>query len=441
MLTRDARRLPEGAVDAGPDRRRDRHRHLIRGSAWLTLALGINALGGFFFWLGAARITDAGTVGRATALFTGLLFVNYLTSLGLPIALARYAPDRSTGSGGAFSLAATLSVASSIGGTLLLLVVAPGFLTGALGSHGRWLGALVLATSAAGMALALLVEVRLVAIRRGEWVLARAGAVAVGRLPLLAVGAVRDDPFWLFVAACAPIALSGFVGAAALVRAHGAGLRAALTTHRRGTAAHYAAVNWLGLLAAQGPQFALPIIVAANVEPSENAAFYVAWSITLIAFLLPQTLGQVLLVEGGRDGDLVSQVRLTLAIGFVVMAGLAALSVFGRSAVTAVYGDTYAAAANILPLLLVAGLPWAVTSSLLARVRVEQRAVATMAITATFAAGVLVPALVLTARGGVDGAARAWLIGNVLAVAMAAAVVHRGTPLGRPLVTGTGGRR
>lgn len=389
------------------------------------MALGANALGGFAFWLGAARVTDAGTVGAATALFTGLLFVNYATSLGLPIALARYAPDRSAGSSGFFAWAAALSMVSSVAGTALLLVVAPVSMTSALGPHGWWLGAVIVATSAAGTAVALLVEVRLMALRRGSWVFVRAAAVATGRLPFLAFGAVREDAFWLFVAASAPIALSGFIGAAALIRAHGTGWRAALCASRRREAARYAAVNWLGLLAAQAPQFGLPIIVAANVAPSDNAVFYVAWSITLIAFLLPHTLGQVLLVEAGRDTDLGSQVRLTLVIGLAVMAAVVVLSVVGRGAVTAAYGDTYAAAANVLPLLLIAGLPWAVTSSLLARARVEQRSLATMAITTTFALGVLVPAMVLTADGGVDGAARAWLIGNVAAVAVAASVVHR----------------
>lgn len=436
MLTRDDRRQGEEAVPVESRRHRDRHRHLLRGSAWLTLALGTNAFGGFLFWLGAARITDAGTVGRATALFTGLLFVNYVTSLGLPIALARYAPDRSAESSGVFALAAVVSVVSSIAGTVVLVIVAPGSMTEALVAHGWWLGAAVVGVGSAGTALALLVEVRLVALRRGEWVFVRAAAVAACRLPFLAVGAVRNDAFWLFIASVAPIALSGFVGAAALLRVHGAGLRATLRATRRREATRYAAVNWLGLLAAQGPQFALPIIVAANVAPSDNAVFYVAWSITLIAFLLPQTLGQVLLVEGGRDTDLHSQVRFTLAIGFVMMAVVVSLSVLGRGALTAVYGDNYAAAADVLPLLLVAGLPWAVTSSLLARARVEQRSLATVAITASFAAGVLAPALMLTADAGVDGAARAWLIGNVVAVAVAAAVVRRPVPVGPSLLAG-----
>ncbi len=394
------------------------------------MALGANAVGGFLFWLGAARVTDVDTVGQATALFTALLFVNYLTSLGLPVALARYAADRSPRASAAFVIAAALSVASSVLAAVVAVFAAPHNMTGALASHGRLLSTSVVAACAAGTAVALLVEVRLLALRRGGWVLLRAAVVALGRLPLLALGPVQDDPFWLFAAAAAPIALSGFVGAGALIRTHGGRLRSALALPRTGAAVRYAAVNWIALLAAQGPQFALPILVAANVTPSENAAFYVAWSITLIAFLLPQTLGQVLLVEGGRDGDLLGQVRLTLCIGFAVMGTVVVLSLAGRGTVTAVYGDGYASAARALPALLLAGLPWALTSSLLARVRVERRAAATVAITTTFAAGVLVPAAVLVAGDGVDGATRAWLLGNLLAGAVAAALVYRPAPRG-----------
>ena len=75
-------------------------RHVVRGSIWFIASLGLGALGGFLFWWLAARLEAPATVGEASALFTAILFISYLTSMGLPIAVAKYGavtrtpPDR-----------------------------------------------------------------------------------------------------------------------------------------------------------------------------------------------------------------------------------------------------------------------------------------------------------------------------------------------------------
>ena len=65
----------------------------------------------------------------------------------------------------------------------------------------------------------------------------------------------------------------------------------------------YSAVNYVSTLAYQAPQFVLPVIVLLTVDPDRNAAFYVAWGITSIAFYVPMAIGQALLAEGGKDGS------------------------------------------------------------------------------------------------------------------------------------------
>jgi O-antigen/teichoic acid export membrane protein len=50
----------------------------------------IASTGGMLFWLLAARMATRAEVGSAAAVLSSVNFVNYVTSLGLPVAVARY---------------------------------------------------------------------------------------------------------------------------------------------------------------------------------------------------------------------------------------------------------------------------------------------------------------------------------------------------------------
>ena len=168
----------------------------------------------------------------------------------------------------------------------------------------------------------------------------------------------------------------------------------------------YSLVNYASTLAYQAPSFALPVIVLVHVDSDVNASFYVAWGITAIAFYVPMAIGQALLAEGGKQGSsLAGQVRLalTLAVGLLTIATAGAWLV--RDIVVSVYGEEYREAGEILPMLVGAGIPWAITSVYLTEARVRHQHAATVLITLVLSLGVLVPALILVPSDGLDGAA------------------------------------
>lgn len=419
------------ATRTGPRSLVDDHGHLLRGSAWLMSSVAANAVGGFAFWLIAARLDSTDEVGRAAALFTSVLFVNYATNMGLPVAVARYTPDDSPSSARLFNWAILYTGASSVVGTVLFLVFLPDSVADTLWAWGRPAGAVLFTALVFGMSCAVLVEVRLMALRRWGWVFARVALVALVRFALVLFHPVDDDAVWLFLVVAGIPALSGFAGVV-ILGARGRPrhpLRPVPASWRPGL--RYSSVNYLGVLAVQASTFALPLIVLVQVSPSENAAFYVAFSITSVLFLVPHTLGQVLLVEGGKGGaDLSHQVRLALALAVGFMVVVALLGRVASGLVTVIYGENYAAAARILPTLVAAGLGWAVTSICLTKARVQENVHAIVTISMTLAVAILVPAVVLTADRGIDGAAEAWLIGNGIA-AVVAAVVSGGSRVRR----------
>ncbi|MCB1031664.1 MAG: oligosaccharide flippase family protein, partial [Acidimicrobiales bacterium] len=96
---------------------------LLHGSAWILVGLAIQSVLGFVFWFVASRVASSDAVGNASALYTAVQFINYASGLGLTVALARFAVDRSSDADSllGWSVLATI-VSSFVGGSLYLLV-------------------------------------------------------------------------------------------------------------------------------------------------------------------------------------------------------------------------------------------------------------------------------------------------------------------------------
>ena len=406
------------SLDAEPSR------HVLRGSVWFIASLGLGAFGGFAFWWLAARLQPAATVGQASALFTSVLFVTYLTSMGLPVAVAKYGSLDHPATHSLWSWALVYTTVTSLIGAVLFLFLAPSSFTADLGAFSSWgpapqVGFLFVMVS--GMAFAVLVETRLATLRSWGWVLGRVAVLSLGRLPFLFFSPLSSNPVGLVILMAGAPALSGILGVIALHRLTPRRDRQmrVLPEHAR-QALRFATVNWLGMLAAQAPQFTVPLIIAAEVSPAENAAFYLAWSMTTVTFLVPQTIGQVVVSEGSRaEGTVDHKVRVGFGAAMTAMTVLTVSAVVFAPLATKIFGPSYALTGTILPPLIAAGIPWAITAMLLARSRVLGQTSVTVAITLTFA--ILGLGIVSSAahRSGPQAAAYGWLIANALAACAA----------------------
>ena len=256
--------------------------------------------------------------------------------------------------------------------------------------------------------------------RRWGLVLARASIVAVARFPLLLLPVDADRAVWLVTVAALPTAVSGYVGMALLPKVTGDRHHLGPVPASTRAWARYSLVNWASTLAYQAPTFAVPVIVLVNVDADQNASFYVAWGVAALACYVPMAIGQALLSEGGRDGaHLRSQVRLAIVVAGGLMVVAAAAATAARQLIVTLYGEEYQAAADVLPVLVAAAIPWAVTSVYLTEARVRHRSAATVLITCVLSLAILVPALVLVPEDGIDGAAIAFLGGNIIAAIVA----------------------
>ncbi len=402
----------------------------------LVVGAAVQAVTGGLFWLIAARSETADDVGIATALFTSVLFVSYATGLGLTVAVARYAAGRDSDSHAVFGWALLATTIAAGLGSVLYATLIDADATRVVSDEGI-VGTIVFAALVIGSSYSLIVDVRWMTQRKWSYVLARITVTGLVRFPLLLLVPDQSIGWWLFIFAMAPTSISGLVGALTLPRVtgHRHRLRPRPSTARR--AVRYSLVNYASTLAYQAPSFALPVIVLVNVDSDINAAFYVAWGITAIAFYVPMAIGQALLAEGGKQGSsLTGQVRLALALAVGLLMTATAGAWLVRDLVVTVYGEEYREAGEILPMLVGAGIPWAITSVFLTEARVRHQNTATVAITLVLSLGVLVPALILVPAEGLDGAALSYLVGNLLAatVATAAHFVGRKRPVPRDVV-------
>ncbi len=419
----------DGAEEAGAARN---GRHVVRGSMWYIAAIGVGAALSFLFWALAAKLAPPETVGVSSALWSSIQFWNFVSGMGLPVAVARYGSARLQTVHVLFFWGLVYTAVTSAAVTMMFGIAAPQLVRNqgvidALFQWGIGPGLVVFFLLITGMSFALLVEVRLVTLRRFGWVFARVLAISLIRLPFLFVPAIARNPLALLLLIAGPPALSGFTGILIIHRSTPKRLRDPLLPLPPETwpAFKYASVNYVGMLAAQAPQFTLPIILIGEVSAAEFAAFFMAWQITIVVFLVPHTVGQVVLAEGSRSASAVNQqVRhgLFLSLGLMAAATLATLA--GSSLVTKVFGPDYALTAALLPRLVGAGIPWAITCMCLAKARVEGNHPRTVMITVGFAVFTLVPAAIMSARTGAAGTATAWLLGNLVAAALAVAVTR-----------------
>ncbi len=437
-----------GAADSSQDApHRTMHKpavytQVVRGSVLFTVAVGIGALGGLAYLSVAARINagDRSVVGAAGFLFQALMFVNYATSMGIPVAVARFAPANNRDVNTLFNWGLVYTAASSLAGTVGLFVAARTIFedqTAALFESGYAAGLALFFVLLVGQSFAILVEIRLVTMRMWGWVLTRVILVVCLRMLLFLVPSLATNPVGLLVVMAATPALSGFIGAVALHYVHPERDRAGLfpLPADSGLVLRYATVNWVAMLAAQAPQFITPLVVGKFVDKEQYGAFFVSWTIVTVVFLIPHTVGQTVLAEGSRaHADPERQAKLGLAVaGSIMVAMTVGAYALGGVAVRLLFGEGYGLATEILPRMVAAGVPWALTAILLARARVYHQQLITVLITGGFALATLLPVSLLAATSGVPGAANAWLIGNTVAAMFALAMATLGhRPEGSP---------
>jgi O-antigen/teichoic acid export membrane protein len=412
--------LPQGRIErlVGP------HGGFFRTSNVVILQMAILGGSGFLFWLIAANRFSAFQLGEASALVSITMFVTFLTTLGLPVTVTRFGSGRSIDDRVVFSWSIWITSGSSLLGSILIVAIASDDFAGPILAPGRLVGVVLMFLTINGLSLITLVDYRQLALGHHRIVLIRAGVYAVGRLVAVVAIPWSSGPIWIWAAMCLPVPVALLVGTV-VGRVDVPILQLRPLPEHRDRLVRFTITNWLSLTLTQAPFFAFPVIVLIQVSAVENANFHIAWTMAAMAFMIPQVTGRVLLQEAHHDEvaqRALSWFSLKLTTAFALVTVL--LTVPVASLVSRLYGAAYEQAGRILPLLMLALLPFAVTTTVLNYVRARERNRATIVVSLTLAVAVLVPAWFAVDRNGAAGASAAWLFGHMVTAFLALAVLE-----------------
>lgn len=412
-----------------------RHGQLVRSSIWLSGGSAAVSLTGFVAWSLVSSRLEPATVGRAAALFSLTLLLVYLTAAGLPMAVARYSRGHSVDAGVAFTWACVLTTATSVIGSLGLVLIDPDSIQPVVeqwSSLGAFLAFSALVT---GLSLSAGLDLRLTSVRRRAWGAASWTVAGLLRLPILLLlpASVGAAAVWLVVAG--PLAARGPLAILALRDTVGP-LRVRPIPERWAAMLEYTGVNALSQLVEEAPFILLPVLVLSQVTAATNAAFYVAWSFAMGIFILLRMTSNSLLVEGVEaGGELRLQVRFALLVSIGCAAVATALSFVGAWLIVVAFGPAYQSGADVLPVLTGASLFGAISATLLGEARVRHDRLAVVLVPLVLGAVSLGLTALTIGPHGLRGVAISWLIGHGCAAVTAlvvrwGAVRHgRGEPL------------
>jgi O-antigen/teichoic acid export membrane protein len=382
---------------------------LARNSAMIAAATASTSALGYVYWVLAARLFPAASVGAASALVSAMSLVSTVAIVGGQSALVERLPSRRTQRDWCVTVTTlvVLTATLSLLGSAITLVVLPLLdpdqqLFRGPAAIGLFVVAVVATTASTLADFAWIAERRAGVMLAFNVLFAAAKVVLVVVLSQLTSGPTGVVAAWT-LSCC--VATTGSWLVARRIRGFRfvrGDWRSELRALRRCLAGHHV-VN----LAIVAPTLVLPIVAASRMTTADAAYLYAAWRIGGFFVLLASAVGSALFAEGSHDPSSVgvrarSSVRMLLPLLAVSVLGVVLL----RDWILLLFGPEYRdRAATALLLLSLAAIPEAAVSVASAVLRVQRRLRTAAGLLVGIAAVEILLAAWAMPRWGVTGSA------------------------------------
>jgi len=384
----------------------------IRNAGSLYATTILTSTFGFFYWLIAARTMPADSVGTANALQSAAQLCAALLLFGLgTLTVSELGIRPNQAKQIILTNAIVAGAAAGIGSAVFaaVLITAPNGLHDQLRSPPIAI-LLVMLTAVTGALLVL--DDGCIGLLRGNIQLRRNAVFAVVKLALLPVATSV-----LSVAAGLPVLASWLTGATVSLIVALLLLRRAVPLGEWSTDFGWLARNWR--LAAGhhwlnvsivGPDYVMPVLVAAIVGPAANAKFAMALLVIGFVNIIPYHLSTALFaLRYGDEDSLREECRLSLRICFVVAGMSGIFFLFASHLILREFRPSYTSATHAMQIMGFSIFPSAIKAHYVAIARVKGR-MSQAAGRSTLTAAVIVAAGVIGAfLGGLNGVAIASL--------------------------------
>lgn len=396
--------------------------HLLRSAYSLIANTAVTAALGMVFWVAAARLYPAATIGRDNVLISAMVGLSTICQLNLSNGIARFLPDLGARTGRILLWAYGLA-----GATALILGTAFVLLAPALSHELVYLGGQPALATGFVAALALwgvfaLQDAALMATRHAPWIPIENGAFGVLKLLalplLLAVGTANG----VFLSWALPMALLLIPVNLLLFRR---AIPRHVASHRRessigmlgqGPVVRFLAQDYLASVLTETTQMVLPLLVIGILGARESAYFAMPFTITVTFDAFAYSACASLVVEGTLEQEsLRALTRVFVRRVLVLLVPAACVLIAAAPLVLLPFGHAYAThGAAVLRLLLCASVFRTVIALFQAVARVHRHGARIALVELALLVLVLGPAVSLARTHGIEGAAAAWLLANLV---------------------------
>lgn len=333
----------------------DKDSSTLSGGVALSLSSVIGATAGLLGWVVSTRLVEPAEVGRAAQFVSAFLMVAGATQLNLGVGLLRWIPKagRSAGRIVWWALLAIMTLAA--GGGLAYALALPSIPDSAAGGESFEVGVLLFVAAATGWGAFAVHDFVLLALGRPWWTVWRNALFAIARIGLL-VGLAGLGAQGIALSWVGPIVvwiLAGSLLLAVLIRRGDRRSQAAALPSRRDVLGFLGptAVAQLGTVLLYNQ---VTVLVTARFGPETGAQFFIVWQAATVVDLAATFFLNSLVVAVARHPDrgdvLAAAARRQLLVLFLPV--LAVGAAVAGPALDLVFGRAYAAAADVLRLLM-----------------------------------------------------------------------------------------
>jgi O-antigen/teichoic acid export membrane protein len=392
---------------------------LLRNGIFIMGTGVVTAGFGYIYWILAAHAYSAYDVGLASALISAMTLASTIANLGVGSTLVQTLPHRQSGHEWSLTLNAGLAIgilAGLLAGAFVVVVLP--FLSPQFAIVEQHVGyAFALLVGVPIMTLSTLLDQAFVAERASINMLIRNLAVAVLKIPLMVLPVIllaHVGALGILVSGVLAMAVMLIGGTLLLLprlrRAYClavCGIVGQIHSMFSSLAGHYF-INLGGLAS----QYLLPVFVAIQLSPTDNAYFYTTMKLGDFFFMASSAVSVSLFAEGSHAaGDLSRKVRSTAIIIGLIMGPAMLICFFGGPYILLVFGPSYAQhGQELLRIFVVAAVPDAITNIYISVLRVQRRLRFAAALNVGMAVITLGLAWIFLPVFGIAGAGWAFLI-------------------------------
>lgn len=286
---------------------------LFKNSLFIMLTSVSGAGFGFIFWILAAKLYSPEDVGIATALISSMGLLVLISRFGLDFSIIRFFPTNDKSRIFSTSIIITTFFAVIFG---VIFITGVGIFLPKLYFLKQPMNAMLYLMILVVNSMTTLTDISYVAIRKARFQFIQ--SIIIGLriffLPLfVALGA-----FGIFGAFGISFMLALL---ASIILFTQSGIKLGLTIDYKflNETFHYSTMNYLAGIFMIAPNMILPILVLNTLGSEEAAYYYIAFAIVSILFIIPNSIGISLFVEGSHGEALKQTVRKSLFAIFLIL--------------------------------------------------------------------------------------------------------------------------